>query len=339
MNDLEVKMPKLGESIVSATITQWLKKEGDFVDADEPLLEVTTDKVNSEIPAPSAGRIKAILRTVEEECDVGEVICLIEGADAPFHSPAVKAIAKEHAVDLSTLSGSGEGGRITKKDVEKQVSTCTHDRIPLTGMRKAIAENMVRSFYKAPHATFINEVDVTDVETGMIDGVKVTITAVMVRAIARALEQFPHLNASLVDDHIVLKKQVNVGIAVSVDQAVMVPVIRDCQSRDLSSIARQIAHLAEKARSNSLAPEDVQEGTITLTNFGMTGVSIGVPIIRHPEVAIIGLGAMQKKVVAMPDNSIAIRKMVNVTLTFDHRVLDGIYACGFLNALNALLTK
>lgn len=366
---VKITLPKLGESILSATVVQWFKKAGDAVALDEPLLEVSTDKVNSEIPSPVAGVLKEILAQVDQEVAVGEQLALIEtGISAPvvtaapepsvpageeFLSPSVLRLLREKGIALSEIDKiphSGGGGRLTKKDVEdyvpaakaKQCPLDATERVKMTPLRKAIADNMVKSFYAAPHASLITEVDVTKIlqliqtekQSFFSDhGAKLTITAFVARAISRALESFPLLNASLDGDTIVMKRFVNLGVAVSVDQGVMVPVIKDCQNKNLAQIAKEVASLAEKTRSHSLTPDDIQGGTITMTNFGMTGTMIGIPIIRHPEVAIVGLGAFTKKVAAMPDDSIAIRSMMFVSLTFDHRVLDGIYGCGFLNEL------
>jgi 2-oxoglutarate dehydrogenase E2 component (dihydrolipoamide succinyltransferase) len=259
--------------------------------------------------------------------------------------------------DIDKLPRTGQGGRLTKKDVEDYLPSApkqhcplatSTERVKMTPMRKAIADNMVKSFYEAPHASLITEVDVTRLlkviqenkQTFLTKtGAKLTITAFVARAIARALQAFPLINASLDGDTIVMKRFVNLGIAVSVDQGVMVPVIKDCQRKTLSEIAKQIAELAEKTRSHTLSPDDIKEGSITMTNFGMTGTMIGVPIIRYPEVAIVGLGAITKKVAAMPDDSIAIRSVMFISLTFDHRVLDGIYGCGFINELKKHLEE
>lgn len=277
-------------------------------------------------------------------------------------------LLREKEIPLSQIDRiprTGQGGRLTKKDVEEYALSSKQkgnspkacaallpneetERVKMTAMRKAIADNMVRSFYEAPHASLITEVDVTPIlkviqekKQSFLEttGAKLTITAFVARAIARALQAFPLINASLDGDTIVLKRFVNLGVAVSVDQGVMVPVIRNCQQLSLSQIAQQIGELAEKTRAHRLAPEDVKEGSITLTNFGMTGTMIGVPIIRYPEVAIVGLGAITKKVAAMADDSIAIRSVVMVSLTFDHRVLDGLYGCGFLSELKKRLEQ
>jgi 2-oxoglutarate dehydrogenase E2 component (dihydrolipoamide succinyltransferase) len=375
---IEVSLPKLGESIVSATVVQWLKKPGDEVAVDEALLEVSTDKVNSEIPSPVAGVVKEILVKVDEEIEVGASLLKIEvDAVAPpapaletarvqaeprcmrkgkeeVYTPAVLRLAQMEGISfdtLRTIDGSGEGGRITKKDVENYVSEKSapkipvdkegEDRIRLSGMRKLIADNMVRSFYEAPHASLVSEADVTDVMRLIVHekerfkqthGVKLTITSFLIQAMAKALQQYPMLNASLEDEMIIMKRFVNVGIAVNVDKGLIVPVIKNCQERNLVSLARAVSDLSTRARTGKLSPDEVSGGTVTLTNFGMTGALIGVPIIRYPEVAIIGAGTIQKRVVVREDDSLAVRQMMYLTLTFDHRIIDGIYGCQFLSA-------
>lgn len=337
-----IPLPKLGESIVSATVVQWFKKPGDRVKRDEPLLEVSTDKVNSEIPSPVEGVLQEVLAQVGQEIEVGGFLATLQTGAVEF-SPAVVCLLKEKglsAADAEAIPRSGEGGRLTKRDVEAFAGGGL-ERIPMTPLRKAIAENMVKSFYEAPHASLMTEVDVTAlmrrIREPQSDGVKLTVTPFLVHAMAKALQAFPLLNASLDGETIVLKKQVNLGIAVSVDQGVMVPVIRGANSLSIPALAKKIGELAEKARTQALLPDEVREGTITLTNFGMTGVLMGTPIIRSPEVAIVGVGAIAKRVAVMPDDSLAIRQMMYVTLTFDHRVLDGLYGCGFLGELKRIL--
>lgn len=376
MSDLvKITLPKLGESIVSATVVQWFKKVGDMVALDEPLLEVSTDKVNSEIPSPVSGVLTEILAQVDQELAVGATLAhmstkaralaavvptkqLPSGENSSdmedFLSPSVMRLLREKGIalgEVDKIPRTGQGGRLSKKDVEEFVPSApklscpaSTERVKMTPMRKAIADNMVKSFYEAPHATLATEVDVTKIlkviqEHRAKTGTKFTITAFVARSIARALKAFPLLNSSLDGDTIVMKKFVNLGIAVSVDQGVMVPVIRNCEQKGLEQIGKEIALLAEKVRSHSLLPDDMKEGSITMTNFGMTGVMIGIPIIRYPEVAIIGLGAITKKVVALADDSIAIRSIMMVSLTFDHRVLDGIYGCNFLNELKKRLEE
>lgn len=388
---IEVTLPKLGESIVGATVVQWLKKEGEKVSLDEPLLEVSTDKINSEIPSPVAGILKEIIVREDQEIEVGALLAKIETLHAAalaemqpemspatgaaqqqsgsgneeIYSPSVLRLAKMEGISLETLrtiKGSGEGGRVTKKDLENYTSArkapcplaanlaasavqpslpAGEERIEMSGMRKAIAENMVRSFYEAPHASLVLEADVTDVMKLIAKekerffethGVKLTITSFLIQALTKAIQQFPMLNASLEEETIVLKRYVNVGIAVNIDKGLVVPVIKNCQERNLVSLAKAIAELSTRARSGKLSPQEITEGTVTLTNFGMTGALIGVPIIRFPEVAIIGAGTVQKRVVVREDDSLAIRQMLYLTLTFDHRVIDGIYGCQFLAA-------
>ncbi|MBS0621070.1 MAG: 2-oxo acid dehydrogenase subunit E2 [Verrucomicrobia bacterium] len=383
--EIKVLLPKLGESIHSATIVQWFKKQGDKVHLDEPLLEVSTDKVNSEIPSPAAGVVKEIHAHPEQELQVGDLIAVIAstsaaqptpsahtvaapaaeegGAGREFFSPALLRLARENGISVEALSkmpGTGMGGRVTRRDLEAYLEnrskapkpcplkaapvagTADVERLKMSGMRKAIADNMVRSFYEAPHATLVTEVDVTQIVKRIQQekdaffqkhGCKLTITSFVAHAIAKALQDFPLINSSLEGDTILVKRFVNIGIAVSVDNGLLVPVVKQCQSMEVEDLAKAIHTLSTKARSGKLAPDDVNEGTITLTNFGMSGVHIGVPIIRYPEVAIVGIGALHKRVVPLEDDLLAVRSMINISLTFDHRVLDGMYGCGFLGAL------
>ncbi len=371
---MEITLPKLGESIVEATVVQWFKKVGDQVSLDEPLLEVSTDKVNSEIPSPVEGIITKILVVEDELVKVGQALAIIETDqkeskqvikdepekkeeedNAAFLSPAVLRIAKEAKLPLQELDSipkTGEGGRLTKKDIEnylasknvaKQTSSShSVERVKMNSMRKMIADNMVKSFYEAPHATLINEVDVTELVKFIKENkqtfqekynAKLSITAFIAKAIAKSLQAYPLLNSSLEEDTIILKKFVNLGIAVSVEHGVLVPVIQNCQDMNISEISQQISNLAQKARSNTLSLDEINNGTVTLTNFGMSQVQIGIPIIRYPEVAIIGIGAITKKVKVLSDDTIGIRSLINLCLTFDHRVLDGMYGCGFLQEL------
>ncbi len=375
-DEVEIKLPKLGESIVSATIVQWFKKVGDPVKLDEPLLEVSTDKVNSEIPSPVSGKVSKILAHPEQELDVGAPLAIIitkEGSvsektialpteahlqptDTPskkgFFTPVVLKIAQEKGIDLSELeniAATGAGGRLSKRDLESYLQNRTaapatpsigeEERVKMSTMRKMIADAMVRSFYEAPHATLVNEVDVTKLIKYLKEnkesfqkenGYKLTITSYIAKAVGEGVKKFPMINASLEGDTIVIKKNVNLGIAVSVEQGILVPVIADCHTRSVKEIAQEVSTLSDKARKGNLKPDQVKEGTFTMTNFGMSGVLIGTPIIRQPEVAILGVGAINKKVVALEDDSVAIRSMMYLSLSIDHRVIDGMYGCGFL---------
>lgn len=387
-DQIPVLLPKLGESIHSATVVRWFKKVGDSVRLDESLLEVSTDKVNSEIPSSAAGVLVAIHAQVDQELPVGGVLAVIatdatvetpstatsvkplsQEESSPqmtgFFSPAFLRLAREQGIErkeLDSIKGTGMGGRVTKNDLEEYIasrntknsSACPLavradvERVKMSGMRKAIADNMSRSFYSAPHATLVAEVDVTQAlkyiarekETFAAQHeCKLTITAFVVRSMISALKEFPVINSSLEEDTILLKRLIHVGIAVSVDQGLLVPVIKNAQDMTLLQIAQALGSLSSKARAGKLLPEEVQGGTITVTNFGMSGVQIGVPIIRFPEVAIIGVGAICKRVVPLEDDLLAIRSMMHISLTFDHRVLDGMYGCGFLGAVKKHLEQ
>lgn len=389
-----VQLPKLGESITNATIIQWFKKQGDFVKLDEPLVEVSTDKVNSEIPSPVSGVIVKIEALEGQELDVGASLCVISITDSSqtqahnqassqvaadlsssqqvssssnkeFFSPAVVSCAQAHNItldELKKMSGSGEGGRITKKDVEKyalskkdsahSLPLCAQaqvkgQRIKMDPMRKAIADNMVKSFYTAPHASLIETLDVTEILTWIErnkdrflaeHGVKISLTAFIALACAWALKEYPLLNSQVQNDEVIIKDHVNLGLAVSVGSGLLVPVITACEEFNLEQMAKAIADKAKRAREGKLLPAEVKEGSFTLTNFGMGGVQIGMPIIRFPEVAIVAVGTINK--MCMPINdTIAIRFCVTMTLTFDHRVVDGLYGCGFINAVKKVLVN
>lgn len=383
MSLIEVKLPKLGESIVSATIVAWSIAEGAAVVRDEPLVEVSTDKVNSEIPSPVSGRLVKIIAEENDLVEVGDVIAHIETNEAVVEkkeelveesapasdskenhsvlSPAVLRLAREHglAIDevLREVSGSGEGGRISKRDllayVEKKgggslQSDAGGERIKMSALRKAIADNMVRSFYAAPHASLIQTVDVTGLLVHIAEhkaaflqkhGVKLSITSFVAKAITAALKEYPWLNSSLEEDTIVVKPQVNMGIAVGIEGGVVVPVVQGCSEKSIMEIAKEIAAMGSRARENALSSKDTSGGTITLTNFGMSGVEIGIPIIRYPEVAIVGMGAMKRVASFDANGNVVPQDQIHLSLTFDHRVLDGMYGCGFLSALKKALSE
>lgn len=364
----QVLLPKLGESIVSATVVRWCKQEGDLVNLDEALLEVATDKVNSEIPAPAAGILEKILVDPSQEVQVGEPLAILRlvstspvtsPPEGPTYSPALLHLAQQHHISMETLAsipGTGAGGRLSKKDLEaylQQQSPPSHsdpevEPIKMTGMRKTIADNMVRSFYEAPHASLMTEIDVTEIMKLIhkekerflaTHQAKLTITSFVAQALVQALKDYPLLNASVEGDTILVKRRVNLGVAVSVDQGIMVPVIKAANHCSLTQLAQQLHSLAVRARSGQLQPDDVTEGTITLSNFGTSGVIMGIPIIRFPEVAILGMGAIQKKIVPLGEESFCVRSILHLSLTFDHRVIDGMYGCGYLNAVQQFLEQ
>ncbi|MEI6531620.1 MAG: dihydrolipoamide acetyltransferase family protein [Chlamydiota bacterium] len=375
-NRFTIQLPKLGESIHSATVVQWMKKVGDSVALDEALLEVSTDKVNSEIPSPVAGVLEEILAEVNQEVEVGQALAIVRTgatptlADEPKReivkpdqeeaasasdllSPAVLNLLRQENIPLTALDkikGTGGGGRITRKDVEayketlQQSSTLSSDatvsRVKITGLRKQIADNMMRAYTEIPHAALITDIDVTallqEISKLKKQGLKITITPFVIKAMAKAIVDYPLLNASVEDDQMLIKHAVNVGVAVGVEHGVIVPVVRHAERKTLSQIAEDVALLATRAREGELQNEDVKEGTITLTNFGMTGIRSGLPIIRYPECAILGIGAIIKKPVVIEDE-IVIRSIIEMTVSFDHRLLDGIYGCGFVSKVKELL--
>lgn len=390
---VEIVLPKLGESILSATIVQWLKQVGDEIKLDEAIVEVSTDKVNSEIPSPVSGVLEKICVEEGVEVDVGQLIAVVktagegavasteqkeaqsskeapstsnlEGAPSKFYTPVVLKLAKDKGISLEELAGierTGAGGRLSRKDLQKYLdsrgqvvaadSSDTHSSdekpVKMGPMRKMIAQNMVKSFYEAPHATLVFDVDVTGAIAQIKqekevflqkNGFKLTITAFLAKAIAHAVIKYPLINSSLKGDTILVKSNVNLGIAVSVKEGVMVPVIQRCQQLSITQIAEKVAELAKLSREEKLMPGQVQEGTITMTNFGMSGAMIGVPIIRFPEVAIIGIGAMGKEPVVDGTGNIVVRDRVKLSLTFDHRVIDGIYGCEFLSEIKAFFAS
>ena len=349
---IEVFLPKLGESIVSATIARIIKKEGDSIRKDEPLMEVTTEKLTSEIPSPETGVVKQISVAENQEVQVGDLIAIIETEEEPqdifFFSPAVLRLAEERKISKDELKSLAKklGRRVTRQDLnEIEEKADNIQRIEMSTMRKKIADNMVKSFYQAPHATLITEVDVTDILEEIQKmkesfyakhQTKLTITSFLAKAIASSLKEYPLINSSLEEETIVMKNFVNLGIAVNIKEGLVVPVLKDCEKKELSEIAVEIDRLASGARKGILSLDDLSGGSITLTNFGMGGVEIGIPIIRYPEVAIIAFGAIVKKPV-VKNNEIVIRSAANISLTFDHRVLDGMYGCGFLNELKNTL--
>ncbi|HRW58455.1 MAG TPA: dihydrolipoamide acetyltransferase family protein [Chlamydiales bacterium] len=385
MAKYEVKLPKLGESIVSATIVSWYKHEGDLVELDESLVEVATDKVNSEIPSPSKGKLIEIVATEGKEVSVGDVIAYLETDEAfadveqkveessikpelsnenegknSFYSPAVLRLAKENGIsfeELNTIKGSGENGRVTKKDVlahqkiseKKQEPLEDGDTfIPLSQVRKATAKNMVASYTQVPHATLIEEIDVTEIQKFLKTHkssffekyqAKLSITTFMAYAIIKAAKNHPYVNSCFSNEGILLKKKINLGIAVSVNEGVLVPVIQNSNQMTLSDIAKSIYQFALKAKEEKLSLADTRGGTITLSNFGLMGTWIGFPIIKQPESAILAMGGIKKRVEINQEGEVEARDKIVLTLTFDHRVFDGMYGCSFLKEIKDTLEK
>jgi pyruvate dehydrogenase E2 component (dihydrolipoamide acetyltransferase) len=405
-----VIMPQMGESIFEGTITKWLRKVGDFVKRDEPLFEISTDKVDSEIPAPASGVLSEIRVKEGETVQINTVVAVIseEGAAQPAapqpdvasqesrnstrlaaqpsigkverdeggqtvrSSPLVRRIAKVENVDLSDLEGTGLGGRITKKDIlgylteRQKVAEVTRpmvqqvaqdmaetlqsgvDRtevVPMSLMRKSIAEHMVASRRISAHVTTVFEVDMSRIvqlknqhaqDFLNKEGIKLSYMPFFIRTVSEGLKEFPMLNASIVDTNIVYRKDINIGVAVALDWGLIVPVIKNADEKSFLGLARAAVDLAARARRKRLAPEDVQNGTFTITNPGIFGSLLGTPIINQPQVAILCIGAITKRPVVIND-AIAIRSMAYLTLTFDHRLIDGALADQFMVSIKAKL--
>jgi len=437
---VKVVMPQMGESIAEGTIIKWLKAAGDQVERDEPLFEITTDKVDTEVPSPASGVLKTILVAEGETVDVGVTVAEVEVADsdatvesaqsdplltntshtdpdsnegdvnAAAHfrtkqpvqlvsfkrtqrsagmsassetgqsfSPAVLELARRKNVTLETLSdiqGSGRGGRLTKRDVEQHLKNHEDDatgpmvsrsslasppaeyiyqpkpedeRVPMTPVRRKIANHMSWSTKISPHATAMSECDMSHVKTlierdseqfAATAGAPLTYTVLVGEAVIKALEEFPALNASVVGDDIVLKPAVNLSVAVALPDTgeLIVPVIHGANVLSRVELASAIKDLAIRARSRQLKPEDVQGGTFTLTNPGVFGGLTGTPIINQPQVAILGLGAVVNRPVVV-DDSITIRPIMMLSLAFDHRAVDGMLAFQYLASVKQQLEQ
>jgi len=437
---VDVIMPQMGESIFEGTITKWLKKPGDKIERDEPLFEISTDKVDAEIPSPSAGVLKEIKVNEGQTVPIQTVVAVIDAdgagaataapapapakAEAPKTAPAPKAaaptpvskpgpslvpaagspappqrpavvtggekirssplvrrIAREQNIDLAQVPGTGAGGRISKRDILAAVesggasarpaaaaaparpsapppagggaaaSVVLENAVPrekmyfghyavqpMSVMRQRIAEHMVLSKRVSAHVYSVDEVNVSGIAAlrakmkdkfEQVAGTKLTFMPFFVRAAAEGLRAFPIVNASVDGTNIILHKECNIGIAVALDWGLIVPVIKGAEEKNFLGIARAISDLAERARAKKLKPEEVAESTFSITNPGVFGGLFGLPVINQPNVAILGLGTIEKRPVVVED-AIAIRSMVYLTLSYDHRVVDGAVAHQFM---------
>ena len=391
-------MPQLGETIIEGTILKWLKQEGEHIERDEPLFEISTDKVDTEVPSPVSGVLTRILvaegSTVAVKTDLAEItddgastassesVAAAPAAAAPAAAPAaqpdsdtrsqilsplVRRLAAEHTVDLTALLGSGTGGRITKKDVLAAVGSlgvapvagsrplmaasvpapmapviagAGEELVPLTHIRRAIAQHMVASNQTAARAWTMVEVNVenlvrlrTRVKDAFLErhGVKHTYLPFLTRATNDALLANPKVNAEQRGDDILVRRYVNMGIAVSYDQGLIVPVIRGADGMNSVGIARAIADLAARARSHELKPEEATGATFTITNPGPYGSLLSVPIINQPNSGILSIDGIQKRPVVVEEDAIAVRHMVYISMSWDHRVVDGELATRFLS--------
>lgn len=414
MATVEVVMPQMGESIAEGTIVKWHKKVGDPVQKDEALLEISTDKVDSEIPSPTSGTLQKILVEENETVEVQTVIAHIEtegngsvqqeekkkepveekqpepveaesemkteqataAPEAPskeekpkdrFYSPLVLNIARKENVSMSELEnvpGTGAGGRVTKKDILKYIEdkkagkveempaeapAMPHietsrdgvDVIPMDTMRKKIAEHMVQSVKTSPHVSSVTEADMSRIYAfrekhkaafEKREGFKLTYTPFMVDAVIKALKKYPLVNASIDGDKILMKKYINIGVAVALENGLIVPVIKNADEKNLTGLARSVNDLAVRARNKKLNHDDVQGGTFTITNPGIFGNLWGTPIINQPQLAILGVGAIKKRPVVV-DDMIAIKPMVYISMSYDHRLIDGALGGMFLQTV------
>jgi pyruvate dehydrogenase E2 component (dihydrolipoamide acetyltransferase) len=403
-----IVMPQMGESIVEGTIVRWIKKVGDHVDRDEPLFEISTDKVDAEIPSPSEGVLTEILAREGDTVSVDSVVGTIQlaGEQAasgsprdeaqppdtrrPFtaavaepaeaarvsavvsreaasggvvggedrrqrSSPLVRRIAREHNVDIAGIAGSGLGGRVTKRDVLAFLETGDRDREngnprpvrdsdervevqSLSVMRKKIAEHMVLSKRTSAHVHTVFHVSFSNVERIRRAkkaeyerlGVKLSYMAFIARAVIDALRRYPIVNAALDGDRIFYKRDVHLGIAVAIETGLIVPVVKNAGEKNLLGLTRAIADVAARARAKQLMPDEVHGGTFTITNPGQLGAQFGMPIINQPQVAILGVGTVEKRPVVV-DDGLAIRTMAYLTLGYDHRLIDGAVADQFMS--------
>ncbi|MGE4158584.1 MAG: dihydrolipoamide acetyltransferase family protein [Planctomycetota bacterium] len=420
-------MPQLGESVAEGTILKWLKKPGDTVQADEMILEISTDKVDSEIPAPCPGVIKELLFKEGDTVPVRTVIARIEAtslgsataskpqvapaapapaaakpaaapapapapvatAPAPsapsratggrFYSPVVMKMSQEHGIgiqELETIPGTGEGGRVSRKDLEaymasrgqggaqaKTASAPMFDEAPrlniqagpdvnivsMDSMRKNIAEHMIRSKRTSAHVLSVHECDVTHLvkyrdrtQEGFQQkyGFKLTYTPMIFMAVVQALKEFPWVNASVDGTNVVEHRRVNLGMAVALPTGgLIVPVIKGADEKNFLGMCRAVNDLAQRARSKKLTPDDVQGGTFTVTNPGVFGTVVGFPIINQPQVAILGMGAIAKRPVVVEGDAIAVRSMMYISLSYDHRIVDGMLAGQYLHRVCELIAQ
>ena len=369
---IEVLMPKFGLTMQEGTIQQWFKSEGDTIEAGQPLYEVETEKVLYEVEAPAAGVVAKLLFAAEAVVPCGQVVALIAAAgedpatiaasyapkaaaaaatapvaaervtqaSAPraagvVATPAARKLAKEKGLDLAAVAGTGPGGRITREDVEAALARPRAQGEPLKGMRKTIAERMFQSLQSTAQLTITTEADVTALVRRRAQLAKefgLTYTDLLIEAVAAALAQHPKLRVTAEGGSIQKHDEINIGVAVALDEGLIVPVIRDAGGKDLRQIAEESRALAEKARAGTLAVEEVSDGTFTITNLGMYGVDAFTPIINQPQVAILGVGRIVEKP-AVHEGQVAIRSLMTLSLTFDHRIVDGAPAAAFLQAV------
>ncbi|HYF91309.1 MAG TPA: dihydrolipoamide acetyltransferase family protein [Symbiobacteriaceae bacterium] len=405
---MEIRMPQLGESVTEGTLGKWLVKPGEAVKKYQPIAEVITDKVNAEIPAPADGEIAALEIAEGTTVKVGTLIARMNAggeavpAPAPVaavgaavrpaalsgaavaavdgpkgdaagrFSPAVLKLAQEHAIDLGRLTGSGLGGRITRKDVENYIAAGTaaarpapapapapaytpppapqplntDQVVPVDAVRRRIAEKMVQSKHEAPHAWTMLMVDVTGLvklkeqmgeEFKRREGISLSYVPFFVKAVVESLKEFPLVNSQWAGESIIIKKEINISIAVATETALAVPVIKNADRLSIAGLNHAVADLAARARAGKLTLDDISGGTFTVNNTGYFGSYMSAPIINYPQAAIVAFEAITKTPVVLENDGIAIRSMMNMCMSLDHRILDGLVAGRFLQAVKARL--
>lgn len=352
----EVRMPKFGLTMETGFIEKWFKSEGEKVKKGEPLLEVSSEKITNEVASPVSGTIKKIMGEEGKEYKVGEVIALIEEEGekeekkepAPPKrreerikiSPLARRIAKEMNIDLSKVKGSGPGGRIVKRDLLPFLSASTSlgevTIEKLSGLRKVISERLSKSFHTAVTVTNILEVDFTEF-IKKVNETNVSITSGLIFVVSSTLKKFKKFNAHFDGDKLKIYTHVNIGVAVDTERGLIVPVIKNVDSLSLQEINNELKEIASKARSGVLKPEEIRDSTFTITNLGMMATDIFTPVINPPEVAILGIGRIKKGIKIFDNNTLFIRDMGYISLSYDHRVIDGADAAKFLKELANLI--
>jgi 2-oxoglutarate dehydrogenase E2 component (dihydrolipoamide succinyltransferase) len=391
---VEVRVPVLGESVVEATVGGWLKREGERVEAGEPLVQLETEKVNVDVSADQSGVLGTIAAREGETVHPGDVLATIDEAASPstaeaapaapaapvasaadmqrpHASPVARRMAEEHGLDLSKIEGTGTGGRVTREDVERQLQPAARaepapaaaaapapppqvppsdgqrgeTRIRMSRRRQTIASRLVEAQRTAAMLTTFNEADMSAIMEIRArrreafqkrHGIGLGFMSFFTKAVVGALREFPNLNAEIRGDEIVQKHYYDIGIAVGAEGGLVVPVVRDADRKSFAALEREIAELAEKARTNTLTLEDLRGGTFTITNGGVYGSLLSTPILSPPQVGILGMHRIQQRPVAV-DGQVVIRPMMYLALTYDHRIVDGREAVQFLVRIKDLV--
>jgi len=362
----KIIMPRLSLTMKTGTVVQWFKKEGEKVQKGAPLVEVLSEKVTYDVEAPESGVLRKILAVEGADVPVAQTIGIIAAPDEQIPeievakveavpereliekveeriiaSPAAKRLAQEHGVDLAKVVGTGPEGRIVEDDVKKFIEETTgvmprvREIIPLTGIRKTTAERVSLSARTAPHSTITMEVDMTNAMR-LREETQASYTDMLVKATAQALREHSIMNSTLEGEKIKIFEDINVGVAVATEKGLVVPVIHNADKMSLNDIASALKLLVEKAREGKLTKEDLTGGTFTITNLGMYGVDVFIPIINPPETAILGVGRITEKPVLV-DNEIKMKPVMQLSLSFDHRVVDGAPAARFLQKVKHVL--